>query len=362
VLDAGPPGPHAAGPGRRRRGPLRQPVGPRLPARIPDAGPPGRAVPDVPRLAVTATADARTRDDIRAELRLEGAAEFVDSFARPELALSPSASAARAMSGSSNWSRAARPGGRRLCRQSRFHREAGREADRRGHPGAGLPRRPRQGGPRRAAGGFPRGRRRGDGGDHRVRHGRRQTRRPLRDPRRPAGLHRGLLAGGRPRRPRRPAGRGHHPLRLGRHGLGLRRIDGKDAPDEVKQAQGRKLRQFYSMLDGVTAAPPPCAAISARRAWIPAGSATSALRRRLAIDATEAAQKALSAVHRLGGRFGRGRLVEHLLGKTKDVTPQEAQLPTFGIGREFSSLPGATCSTSCCSRACCARTPMTAGR
>jgi len=44
--------------------------------------------PDVPRLAVTATADARTRADIRAELRLGEAAEFVDSFARPELALS----------------------------------------------------------------------------------------------------------------------------------------------------------------------------------------------------------------------------------------------------------------------------------
>jgi ATP-dependent DNA helicase RecQ len=54
------------------------------------------------------------------------------------------------------------------------------------------------------------------------------------------------------------------------------------------------------------------------------------------IDATEAAQKALSAVHRMGGRYGRGRLIEHLMGKTKDVTPQEAQLPTFGIGREFS--------------------------
>jgi len=43
---------------------------------------------DVPRLAVTATADARTRQDIRQELRLEGAAEFVASFARPELSLS----------------------------------------------------------------------------------------------------------------------------------------------------------------------------------------------------------------------------------------------------------------------------------
>jgi ATP-dependent DNA helicase RecQ len=46
------------------------------------------AFPEVPRLAVTATADTRTRVDIRAELRLTDALEFVDSFARPELARS----------------------------------------------------------------------------------------------------------------------------------------------------------------------------------------------------------------------------------------------------------------------------------
>jgi ATP-dependent DNA helicase RecQ len=44
--------------------------------------------PQVPRLAVTATADARTREDIRGELHLKDAREFVASFARPELALS----------------------------------------------------------------------------------------------------------------------------------------------------------------------------------------------------------------------------------------------------------------------------------
>ena len=43
--------------------------------------------PDVPRLALTATADARTREDIRSQLRLVDAREFVASFARPELAL-----------------------------------------------------------------------------------------------------------------------------------------------------------------------------------------------------------------------------------------------------------------------------------
>src|ERR1700761_2288378 len=44
--------------------------------------------PNVPRLAVTATADARTREDIRTELRLGDAREFVASFARPDLRLS----------------------------------------------------------------------------------------------------------------------------------------------------------------------------------------------------------------------------------------------------------------------------------
>src|SRR5258708_37005787 len=51
-------------------------------------------------------------------------------------------------------------------------------------------------------------------------------------------------------------------------------------------------------------------------------------------DATEAAQKALSAAHRLAGRFGRGRLVDHLLGKTKDVSDHEASLSTWGIGHD----------------------------
>jgi ATP-dependent DNA helicase RecQ len=46
---------------------------------------------------------------------------------------------------------------------------------------------------------------------------------------------------------------------------------------------------------------------------------------------------ALSAVHRLGGRFGRGRLIDHLLGKTKEVSGQEAAMSTFGVGQELSA-------------------------
>jgi ATP-dependent DNA helicase RecQ len=57
----------------------------------------------------------------------------------------------------------------------------------------------------------------------------------------------------------------------------------------------------------------------------------------LATDVTEAAQKALSAVHRLGGRFGRGRVIDHLLAKTKEPFASETSLSTWGIGREFSA-------------------------
>jgi ATP-dependent DNA helicase RecQ len=42
-------------------------------------------------------------------------------------------------------------------------------------------------------------------------------------------------------------------------------------------------------------------------------------------------------VHRLGGRFGRGRIIDHLLGKTTHAPASETQLSTFGIGREFSA-------------------------
>ena len=47
---------------------------------------------------------------------------------------------------------------------------------------------------------------------------------------------------------------------------------------------------------------------------------------------------ALSAVHRLGGRFGRGRLIDHLLGKTKEVTDHEAAMSTYGIGQDLSAV------------------------
>jgi ATP-dependent DNA helicase RecQ len=115
----------------------------------------------------------------------------------------------------------------------------------------------------------------------------------------------------------------------------LRRIDSRDVDGAVKAVQARKVRQLYNMLDGTG-----CRAAAVRRyfgehAVEACGQCDLCLNPPEAADATEAAQKALSAVHRLGGRCGRGRIVDHLLGKTKGAFASEMALSTFGIGREL---------------------------
>jgi ATP-dependent DNA helicase RecQ len=56
-------------------------------------------------------------------------------------------------------------------------------------------------------------------------------------------------------------------------------------------------------------------------------------------DGTEAAQKALSVIYRTGQRFGVSHLVDVLLGKSSDKVLQfdHDQLPVFGIGQERST-------------------------
>jgi ATP-dependent DNA helicase RecQ len=116
----------------------------------------------------------------------------------------------------------------------------------------------------------------------------------------------------------------------------LRRIDGRDVSDEVRQVQVRKARQFYGMMEGLN-----CRAAAVRRYFgeegvEACGHCDLCLAPPTAVDATASAQKALSAVHRLGGRFGRGRVIDHLLGKTKEPSAFETGLSTWGIGAEFS--------------------------
>jgi ATP-dependent DNA helicase RecQ len=294
--------------------------------------------PEVPRLAVTATADARTRGDIRAQLRLADALEFVDSFARPELALSAERKRGKAHG------RVLELVAERPKRSGVIYAGSRDGVDKLteklvadGVPAlayhAGLDRDVRaarleqfleaEAAVMVATIAFGMG---VDKPDIRfVIHA---------DP--PATIEAYWQEIGRAGRDGAPA-EGITLYSASDLAWALRRIDSREVDSTVKTVQARKVRQLYAMLDGTS-----CRAAAVRRYFGETtvgacGQCDLCLNPPEAIDITVAAQKVLSAVHRLGGRFGRGRIVDHLLGKTKDAQASETQLSTFGIGREFSA-------------------------
>jgi ATP-dependent DNA helicase RecQ len=300
----------------------------------------GQLFPGVPRIAVTATADARTRDDILASLHLEGAAVFVDSFARPNLQLSAirkeSASRARTDAHVIELVRARKGqsgvvycGSRDGCeRVADALTSAGTNAIAY-HAGMTGPERDRRlerflaedGAVMVATIAFGMG---VDKADVRfVIHA---------DP--PGSLEAYWQEIGRAGRDGEPAD-GITLYGPSDIAWTLRRLEGRPMDEAVKAVQTRKARQLFAMLDGATCRPQAVRRYFGEVDADVCGVCDICQDPPALHDATVAAQKALAAVQRLGGRFGRGRIVDHLLGKTKDAQPWETDLSTWGIGKDI---------------------------
>ena len=295
--------------------------------------------PGVPRVAVTATADARTRDDIVRSLRLGDARVVVDSFARPNLQLlavrKENGSRARTDAAVIELVRQRRGksgvvycGSRDGCeRVAQALRDAGTNAIAY-HAGMEARDRDRRlerflaedGAVMVATIAFGMG---VDKADVRfVIHA---------DP--PGSLEAYWQEIGRAGRDGEPA-EGITLYGPSDIAWTLRRLEGRPMAEEVKAVQVRKARQLFAMLDGAVCRPQAVRRYFGETGAEPCGVCDICQDPPAQFDATVPAQKALAAMQRLGERFGRGRVIDHLLGKTKDVQPWETALSTWGIGAD----------------------------
>ncbi len=115
-------------------------------------------------------------------------------------------------------------------------------------------------------------------------------------------------------------------------------LDSGDAPEERKQVERRKLDALLGFCESTECRHQTILRYFGEQHDGNCGQCDNCLTRVDTWNATQAAQMALSCVYRAGQRFGVSHLIDVLLGKNTDKVAQfqHHQLSTFGIGKSLS--------------------------
>nr|WP_070961528.1 DNA helicase RecQ [Hyphomonas sp. Mor2] len=110
-----------------------------------------------------------------------------------------------------------------------------------------------------------------------------------------------------------------------------------DAEDTIKRVQINKTRQLFALLNGDSCRRQAVRQYFGETDAKPCGVCDNCVAEDGELyDATRWAQMAVSAVLRCGQKIGRGRLIIHLLGQAKDGFDEDlSQQSTYGIGAEM---------------------------
>ena len=110
-----------------------------------------------------------------------------------------------------------------------------------------------------------------------------------------------------------------------------------DAAEEIKQVQVNKTRQLFAFFNGGGCRRGVVRTYFGETSVEPCGVCDACTRDvGTSFDATELAQKAVSAVLRTGQKVGRGRVIVHLRGEAKDGFDTDMSVhSTYGIGVEL---------------------------
>jgi ATP-dependent DNA helicase RecQ len=116
-----------------------------------------------------------------------------------------------------------------------------------------------------------------------------------------------------------------------------RMIDDGEAPEDVKRVEHAKLEALLGVCETAGCRRQALLSHFGETMAEPCGNCDGCLEPVESWDGTVAAQKALSAVLRTGQRYGVGHLIDVLLGVSNDKIQRQGHdaLPTFGVGKEL---------------------------